>query len=108
MKDTVPTIVARIEQKLNDFILTNEKEHQDIKGSIADLLLSCNHAHEDMTKRIADLEKCQIERNAIKTHSEKKTTLFQGKLREYASIVAITVGISTLILNLPKILELIK
>jgi len=87
MKETTPTVLARIEQKLNDFIVVNEKEHQELNISLKDLSQNCNHVHDGLVCRIIDLESQQKTYKAIKEDRKEKTSMFQGKLREISILI---------------------
>lgn len=99
-KESTPIIVARIEQKLSDFIDTTNKELQVISDNMKAVSESCNHAHTDMCNRIADLETQQKEYKAVKADRKEKASDKYQKLREYSLLVGFTTSATTIILFL--------
>ena len=111
MQEKLSITLARIEQKLSDFIGVNEKEHQDLKVSIDELSKHCNHEIEQLTTLVNDVKTKQANYEAIKTDCKEKTSMFQGKLREISILigfVTIPTGLLiTIIINWTKIVTFI-
>ena len=59
-------------------------------------------------ERIGKLEECNKMAKVVKEAGKEKLFNLQGRIREYASIIAMSVSVTTLILNLPKIIQLIR
>ncbi len=111
MQEKLSITLARIEQKLSDFIGVNEKEHQNLKVSIDELSKHCNHEIEQLTTLVNDVNTKQANCEAIKTDRKEKTSMFQGKLREISILigfVTIPTGLLiTIIINWTKIVSFI-
>lgn len=110
MKETLSTTLARIEQKLTDMSITNDKAHEVIEGSIKDLTGHVNHEIEDMCARVKILEDCKLSQDAINKSKKDVSADKYQKLREYALLVGFAVSVTsiiTFILNHPHLLMLL-
>lgn len=73
MRENSNAVLARVEQKLTDFIEVTNKELQAINNSMKNVSESCNHSHIEMTQRIVDLETKQCEYKAVREDNEKRS-----------------------------------
>jgi hypothetical protein len=93
VKETLATMLARIEERIKLGFTTNDKEHTDIKTNQTKLLDHVNHREELMSSRIASLENTRTVNEA-----EKK-----GAINVWKVSTAI-LALATTILTLAKIL----
>ncbi len=111
MQEKLSITLARIEQKLSDFIGVNEKEHQDLKVSIDELSNHCNHEIKQLTVIVNEVKIKQSNYEAIKCDRKEKISTFQGKLREISILIGFvtvpTALIVTIIVNWSKIVTFI-
>jgi hypothetical protein len=57
MKETIQELIVRIDERLNNLLISNDKEHKELAESIRDLILHVNHENELMDCRVKAIEK---------------------------------------------------
>lgn len=84
--DTVKTIVARIEERLTNFIDQNKIDHSKFELKVEDLCKHVNHEIELLNNRVAIVEDKQIA-----SDSEKRGMM--GVWKAVAAVLSVTLTI---------------
>lgn len=100
--------VAVLVERVCNFMDQNKKDHEELKTSMT----HCNHEIELLTEKVEGLEykfKIQDAINKVqKTRNEDSSKNLYRKLRDLSIVAATSVSVTTIILNLPRIIQLLK
>ena len=111
-RPTLRELVAVLNERVGNLLVANKSDHEEIKESIKILSNHCNHEVELLNVEVEHLKgKFKIQEainKAQKTTNEEKANSFNRKLRDLSIVAATSVSVTTIILNLPKIIQLLK
>jgi hemerythrin superfamily protein len=86
MKEANGIVLARIDERLDGLLKSNDKEHKNIATSIKELIEHVNHENEAICKRVKCLEDKELVRR-----TQWKTLLF---------IISATAGMTAFIIQI--------
>lgn len=96
MKETITTVLVRLDERVKNFIEQNDKSHKEILTSVKDLSNHVNHEADQMEKRVKILEDGQL------TDKSK----YQGRIQlfKWLSIgLSLALGIITILTALGRL-----
>ena len=112
---TRPTLresVAVLVERVGNFMDQNKKDHEELNSSMKELSKHCNHEIELLTEKVEGIEyKFKIQdaiNKAQNTRNEDGYKNIYRKLRDLSIVAATSVSVTTIILNLPRIIQLLK
>ena len=111
-KPSLRESVAVLIERVGNLVEQNKADHEEIKADIKVLSTHCNHEVELLTIQVDKLKERFKIQDAINSSQSitnmNRAESFNRKLRDLSIVVATSVSVTTIILNLPKIIQLLK